>query len=148
MAEILFYQLEATPLSAILPDLLKRSLARGLRVGIETVAQDNVAPLSALLWGHEDVAFLPHGHGEDAGEGQPIWLCADAANPNSASYRFFVEGALPQSLEGLERAIILFDSNSEEALASARNEWKKRKAEGHEIRFYKMDENGKWQNLA
>jgi DNA polymerase-3 subunit chi len=148
MAEVFFYQLGEEPLALILPDLLKRSLARDVRVAVETTAHDNVTRLSELLWGHEDVAFLPHGHGDDAPEGQPIWLCSDAGNPNMATYRFYVDGALPASLEGLARAVIMFESNSEAALASARNEWKKRKSEGHEIRYYKQDESGKWQNLA
>jgi DNA polymerase-3 subunit chi len=148
MAEVFFYQLGEKPLAHILPDLLKRSLARGIRVAVETIAQDNVPRLSALLWSHEDVSFLPHGHGEDACADQPIWLCADSENPNAAAYRFYVEGAMPVALDGIERAIILFDSNSEEALASARNEWKKRKGEGHSIQYWKQDENGKWQNLA
>jgi DNA polymerase III subunit chi len=148
MAEIFFYQLEANPLSAVLPNLLKRSLERGAKVAVETVAIENLPRLSAVLWGHEDVAFLPHGHSDDAAASQPIWLCADGTNPNAATYRFYVEGALPISLEGLARAIIMFESNSEETLSSVRNEWKKRKAEGHEISYYKQDESGKWQNLA
>jgi DNA polymerase-3 subunit chi len=148
MAEVFFYQLKAKPLSAILPDLIVRSLARDVRVTVQATAEDQVAALSALLWGHDDVAFLPHGHGDDAPIGQPVWLCADDANPNGGTFRFYVEGAMPEAVEGLERAIILFESSSEENLLKARNEWKKRKAEGHQIRYYKMDENGKWQNLA
>ena len=148
MAEVFFYQLDSQPLTAVLPQLVAKGLERGLHMVIETATPENVPRLSELLWGHEDVAFLPHGHGDDAPEGQPIWLCSDAGNPNTATYRFYVDGALPSSLEGLARAIIMFESNSEEGLTSARDEWKKRKSEGHEIRYYKQDESGKWQNLA
>jgi DNA polymerase-3 subunit chi len=148
MAEIFFYQLDASPLSTVLPNLLKRSLERGVKIAVETVAVENIPQISAMLWGHDDVAFLPHGYSDDAAASQPIWLCADTENPNAATYRFYVEGAFPQSLVGLQRAIIMFESSSEETLASARNEWKKRKVEGHEISYYKQDESGKWQNLA
>ena len=67
---------------------------------------------------------------------------------NSAAYRFYVDGAMPENLDGLERALIMFEAVSEDMLASARNEWKKRKAEGHDIKYWKQDENGTWQNLA
>ena len=101
-----------------------------------------------MLWGVEDVAFIPHGFGDDASDNQPIWICADAENHNDAVYRFYVDGALPHELGKLQRALIMIDSNSEEAVISARSEWKNRKAEGHEVKFWKRDENGVWQNLA
>jgi DNA polymerase-3 subunit chi len=148
MAEIFFYHLGEEPLERILPGLIKRGLERRLRMAIETTTPERLPKLSELLWAFEDVAFLPHGFGDDAPEHQPLWLCADSQNPNGATYRFFVDGAMPQSLEGLDRALILFDSNSEEALTSARAEWKKRKAEGHAISYWKQDDNGKWKNQA
>ena len=148
MAEIFFYHLADEPLERILPNLLRRGLERGLRMAVQSSSPDSLAKISELLWAHEDVAFIPHGMNDDAGEHQPLWLCADQQNPNRAVYRFFIEGAMPGDVEGLERALILFDSNSEEALASARLEWKKRKAEGHQIKYWKQDENGTWQNLA
>ena len=148
MAEVYFYHLDQKPLAAILPDLVQRGLGRGLKMVIETAVAENVPRLSDMLWSYEDVAFIPHGLGADDGTRQPLWLCADAANPNAATFRFYVDGALPDDVEGLERAIIMIDSNSEEALANARNEWKKRKAEGHAVSYWKQDENGKWQNLA
>jgi len=148
MAEVFFYQLDSQHLASVLPQLVAKGLERGLRMAIETAVPENVQQLSEILWGCEDVAFLPHGHSDDVPELQPVWLCADSASPNAATYRFYVDGALPISLEGLARAIIMFESNSEEALVSARNEWKKQKAVGHDIRYYKQDEYGKWQNLA
>ena len=148
MTEIYFYHLEQTPLSSILPDLLRRGLERGLRMAVETNSIENLERLSSSLWAVEDVSFLPHGFGDDAAEAQSIWLSTDAKNPNAAVYRFYVDGALPLEIDGLDRALIMIDSNSEEALASARSEWKKRKAEGHAVSYWKQDEGGKWQNLA
>ena len=148
MAEVYFYHLEQTPLSAILPDLLQRGLKRGLRLAVQAPAAENLQRLSDMLWSVEDVAFIPHGVEGDEGEAQPLWLCASAENQNAATYRFFVEGALPNSVKGLDRALIMIDSNSEDTLTSARNEWKKRKAEGHVVSYWKRDEGGKWQNLA
>ena len=148
MAEIWFYHLERQPLKQVLPQLLSRGLQQGRRMVVQTATVETIPQISDLLWAAEDVAFLAHGFGDDAGTQQLLWLCADDANPNSASYRFYVEGALPTHLDGLERALILFESSSEDELATIRNEWKKRKAEGHSISYWKQDESGKWQNLA
>ena len=148
MAEIWFYQLESQPLAKVLPELVSKGLARGLRMIVETGVVENVQRLSDLLWSYEDTAFIPHGFGDELSEQQRLWLCTDAANPNAATYRFYIDGAVPDSVEGLARAIIMIDSNSEDALANARNEWKKRKSEGHAVSYWKQDENGKWQNLA
>ena len=148
MAEIYFYHLDQKPLSSILPDLVQRGLARGLRMTIETSVPENVQSLSDLLWSWDETSFIPHGFGDDVGTQQPLWLCADAVNTNATTYRFYLDGAVPDSVDGLARAIIMVDSNSEEALATARNEWKKRKFEGRAVSYWKQDDGGKWQNLA
>lgn len=146
--EIYFYHLENQALSSILPDLLRRGLERGLRMAVETSLPEKLERLSSALWAAEDVSFLPHGYAEDVPHTQPIWLSADAANPNAATYRFYVDGALPLEIGGLKRALIMIDSTSEEALVNARTEWKKRKAEGHQVSYWKQDENHRWANLA
>lgn len=148
MAEIFFYHLGDEPLEKILPSLVRRGLERGIRMAIESAHVDRLPKISELLWAVEDVAFLPHGYGNDEPIHQPIWLCANPENPNGATYRFFIDGAMPQTIDGLERALILFDSNSEEALVNARNEWKRRKSEGHAISYWKQDDSGKWKNQA
>ncbi len=101
MAEIFFYHLDQQPLERILPDLVRRGLERGIRMVIETASPDNLARLSEMLWKVEDVAFLAHGFGDDVAHRQPLWLCADQQNPNSAAYRFYVDGAMPENLDGL-----------------------------------------------
>ena len=148
MAEVYFYHLDQKSLSAILPDLVQRGLARGLRMAVETSATENLQRLSDLLWSYEDTAFIPHGFGDEPNEQQCLWLCASDENPNNATYRFYVDGALPTRVESLTRAIIMVDSTSEEALVNARNQWKKRKAESHAVSYWKQDVAGKWQNLA
>ncbi len=148
MVEVYFYHLDQKPLSAILPDLVQRGLSRGLRMAIETSAIENVQRLTDLLWSCEDTAFIPHGYGVDPSALQPLWLAANADNPNAATYRFYVDGALPEGLDGITRAIIMIDSTSEEAIVNARNEWKKRKAEGLTVSYWKQNERGTWMNLA
>ena len=149
MTDVWFYHLEQQTLKQVLPVLVAKSLAQKIKIAIEVPAEAHLMAISDMLWAHDDVAFLPHGFGADGKpHAQPVWLTATAENANAATFRFYVEGALPQSLEGLSRAIILFHADDEQALLSARDEWKKRKAEGHAISYWKQDEAGKWQNLA
>jgi DNA polymerase-3 subunit chi len=49
---------------------------------------------------------------------------------------------------GLARAAILFDGRDEAAVAAARADWKRLKAEGHEISYWQQDENHRWQNKS
>jgi DNA polymerase III subunit chi len=149
MAEVFFYHLRDQPLKQVLPKLISKGLKQNLKMAVQTLAIERLSALSELLWAAEDVAFLPHGlMGDDNAASQPVLLSATAENPNSATYRFFVDGAVPEKMEGLARAMIMFDGSDETAVEQARGEWKRHKADGHEISYWKQDEGGKWQNQA
>jgi DNA polymerase III subunit chi len=149
MAEVWFYHLEQKPLNAVLPDLLARGLGRGLRMTVRTVNTSRADELSSLLWAHDDVAFLPHGkQGEPLPDQQPIWLTDADDNPNQSTLRFYVDGAMPENIAGLERAIIMLDAADEDATLRARSVWKIMKTEGHAISYWQQNENGRWENKA
>jgi DNA polymerase III subunit chi len=149
MADIWFYHLERESAEKVLPSLLARGLERDLRMVVQTVDPARVKEISHVLWAHEDVAFLPHGiPGEPDPEEQPIYLTASDDNPNAATFRFFVDGAAPSTLQGLVRACILFNGNDEVALQQARALWKRFKAESHVIVYQKRDDTGRWVDQA
>ena len=149
MAEVWFYHLEKQPLQHVLPRIVASSLARGWRMVIETAVPERVPKLSEMLWASEDVAFLPHGfEGEPSPELQPVWLTASGENPNNAQVRVLVDGAKPADISKLTRAVLMFDGNDPQAIEAARAEWKTQKLAGHDISYWKQDENGKWQNQA
>lgn len=149
MAEVWFYHLEREPVENVLPGLLARGLQRGLRLAVQSPDAARLKAVSEKLWAHEDVAFLAHGlAGDPAPERQPIYLATGGENPNTAPYRFFVDAAVPETLDGLTRASIMFDGNSEPAVAQARALWKRFKAEGHAINYWKQDEQGRWKDQA
>ncbi|MDJ1159687.1 DNA polymerase III subunit chi [Chelatococcus sp. SYSU_G07232] len=150
MTDVLFYHLQRQPLEAVLPTLVEKSLERGWRAVIEVPAQERLAALDDHLWTYSDAAFLPHGtdRDPDAAE-QPVVLTTGAGNPNGAAIRFLVDGAgVPDDAAAYERLVVLFNGNDEEALARARDEWRKTKVAGHAATYWQQDENGRWQKKA
>src|SRR5688572_22657331 len=112
MTEVYFYHLERQPLEAVLPQLLEKTLARGWRAVVQVGVAERVEAISTLLWSYRDDAFLPHGSKADGHAGrQPIWLTDNAERPNEPHVSFFLDGAEPDAVEGLERAIVMFDGN-------------------------------------
>jgi len=149
MTEVLFYHLERRPLERVLPQLLEKTLARGWRAVVETGSAERAEALSNLLWTWRDEAFLPHGTREDGHAAlQPIWLTDRYENPNGAQVLFLVDGAAAESLEGLERAVYLFDGKDAEAVEAARQHWREASGAGHEVTYWREDESGRWQKQA
>ena len=149
MVEVLFYQLDRRPLETVLPQLLERTLERGWRACVQAGSEDRVEALSSALWTWREEAFLPHGTVRDGNaELQPIWLTAGPDNPNGAVVRFLVDGAAAASLDGLERAVYLFDGQDPAALEYARSRWSEARKAGHEVTYWQQDEDGRWVKRA
>ena len=149
MAEVWFYLLEREPVEAVLPGLLARGMQRGLRMAVQAESVDALAQVSERLWAHEDVAFLAHGDSSTPmPERQPIYLTTSPDNPNGATYRFYIAGAAPETLDGMDRASVMFEGGDEAAVERARTLWRLFKAEGHAIAYWKQDETGRWVNQA
>ncbi|MFN4141573.1 DNA polymerase III subunit chi [Aestuariivirga sp.] len=149
MTPVFFYHLERQPLDVVLPKLLAMSLERGWRVVVQAGSEERAEAIAAQLWSHDEESFLPHGTKADGfPDLQPIWITADGDNPNNANVRFFVDGAEPEAVEGLTRAVILFDGQDGEAVERARAGWKRFRAAGHEVTYFQQDERGQWQNRA
>jgi DNA polymerase III subunit chi len=149
MTEVWFFHLDKQPIEHVLSRIVGSSLTRGWRMVIETAVPERISKLSEMLWASEDVAFLPHGfEGEPTPEHQPVWLTSNGDNPNDAQVRVLLDGAKPTDISMLNRAVLMFDGNDEQAIEAARAEWKTQKASGHDISYWKQDENGKWINQA
>lgn len=144
-----FYHLERQPLESVLPKLLTMSLERGWRVVVQAGSEERAEALASLLWSFDEESFLPHGTKADGQPDlQPIWLTAIDENPNTANIRFYVDGAPVGEIEGLTRAVIMFDGNDADALDRARADWKRFRSAGHEVSYWQQDEQGRWQNRA
>ena len=149
MTEVLFYHLENRRLEQVLPGLLEKSLDRGWKVVVQTSLPERVESLNSLLWTWRDDSFLPHGaEGNGNEEKQPIWLTSGDETPNTANVRFLVDGAVAATLNGLDRAVYLFNGGDETERQIARTEWKAALDAGHDVTYWRQTPEGRWEKQA
>ena len=150
MTEVLFYHLKGQMPEQVLPTLLRKSLDRGWRVVVQASSEERVEALDAHLWTWRDDSFLPHGTWRDAeASQQPIVLTVSDHNPNGATVRFLVDGALmPADASAYARVVLLFDGEDPDALDAARARWAEAKSAGFEVTYWQADEKGGWRRQA
>ena len=149
MAEVWFYHLEREPLDSVLVKILVGLRARGERVCAHLRNAATANALSQKLWSIEDTGFVVHGlDGDPAPERQPVLLTTKEDAANAADYRFYCEGLMPETLDGVSRASILFEGADEAALASARATWKRFKADGCVVKYWRQNESNRWEDQA
>jgi len=150
MTEVLFYHLKGQTPEQVLPTLLQKSFDRGWRVVVQASSEERVEALDAHLWTWRDDSFLPHGTWRDAeASKQPIVLTISDHNPNGATVRFLVDGALmPADASAYARVVLLFDGEDPDALDAARARWTEAKSAGFEVTYWQADEKGGWRRQA
>jgi len=148
--EIWFYHLERSTLDQVLPELLDKTLQRGWRALVRISDQARLEEIDERLWTYSDDSFLPHGLDTEAhADRQPIVLTAGQAEAvNSATVRFMVDGATPPDLSGYERVVFMFDGHDDRQLATARDQWRRLKSEGHALTYWQQGPGGRWQKKA
>jgi DNA polymerase-3 subunit chi len=148
MTDIWFYHLERTALEQALPDLLEKVASRGWRAYVHGLEDDMIATLDHHLWSYSPQSFLAHGR-EDAefAARQPILLGTSGDMKNAAQVYLSVAPADIPPLEGLERALIVFEGNDAEHLAWARAQWKRMKGEGRDLAYWKQNDDGRWEKI-
>ena len=148
MAEVYFYHLERLSLETALPQLLEKCLQRGWRAVVRAGSPERVEALTGHLWDYERESFLPHGSAQDGHpEEQPVWLTHLPENPNGAQVLFLVDGADLEGAEGYARICDLFDGSNTDAVAAARDRWRRAKATGASLKYWQYGEKG-WENRA
>ncbi len=130
--------------------MLQKSLDRGWRVVVQASSEERVEALDAHLWTWRDDSFLPHGTWREAEAAQqPILLTAGDHNPNGATVRFLVDGAvMPENVAAYERVVLLFNGEDPDALDAARARWSEAKSAGFEVTYWQADEKGGWRRHA
>ncbi len=151
MAEALFYHLERRVLEDVLPGLLERTRKRGWRAVVRAGSAERLASLDTHLWTYSEHTFLAHGTAMDGPPSrQPVFLTTEEENPNAAEVLFLTDGALPARWEApelvaLKRIVFVFDGRDPQAVAAAREAWKKARMAGHDVTYWKETANGKWE---
>ena len=153
MSEVFFYHLERQSLEQLLPLLLEKTLERDWRAVVQAVSAERVESLDKLLWTWREDNFMPHAHAGDArfadsAASQPIWLTSSDDRPNDAQVLFLVDGAMRDRFDGFERCVSIFDGRDSDALANARNHWKKLQAAGHALTYWQQNAGGQWEKQA
>lgn len=148
MADIGFYHLLSTALERALPRLLERAWSQGHRIVVRAASAERVEQLNAALWTYDEAAFLPHGSARDGNPAmQPIWLTDRDENPNGASMIVLVDGLEAADLQTFARGADLFDGNDADAVAAARNRWRRAREAGHNLTYWQQTEAG-WERKA
>lgn len=149
MSEVRFYHLTRRTLEEALPSLLTKAYERGMRAIVMNPSAERVEALNAHLWTFTPESFLPHGSAADGNAAaQPIWLTTAEENPNGASLLVLSDGATATNIGAYALVCDMFDGNDETALASARERWKRYKAEGHAVTYWQQGERGGWEQKA
>lgn len=146
MTDVRFYHLTRSPLEAVLPKMLEKTLERGQKAVVMTGSEERVEALNGHLWTYHDRGFLPHGSDKDGfAESQPIWLTVRDENPNGAQVLFLTDGAATAHLGAFEICAILFDGADEAAVAAMRGQWQELKSAGHEVTYWQQGSGGGWE---
>jgi DNA polymerase-3 subunit chi len=149
VTEILFYHLQRQPLEQVLPELLEKCVERRWRVVVRVGSEARRDALDAHLWTYRDDSFLPHGTVKDGRpDAQPIWVTADADNPNDATVLFLADGAEAADTSAYQRVVRIFDGNDPDAVDRARAAWAEAKAAGHDATYWQQAESGRWERKA
>lgn len=145
MIEVGFYHLTKSTLGEALPRLLERALGAGHRIVVKAPNPAEVERLNKLLWTYGEASFLPHGGPEDGWTAeQPIYLTSGDEIPNGAGLGCQCGGAEFGSLAPFTRLLDLFDGGDEDAVAAARDRWRRYKAGGHTLTYWQQSEKGGW----
>lgn len=155
MPEVWFYHLVRQPLDKVLPALLEKAVARGIRICVQVGAPERVAALDEALWTWSDESFIPHGTAHDGdSEMQAVYLTTGDENPNGAKMRIFADGARAAdaaasgAVAQYDRLILMFDGTNEDAVADARAQWKSLKEAGYTLSYWQQGETGGWEKKA
>ncbi|MBB6483299.1 DNA polymerase III subunit chi [Rhizobium lusitanum] len=149
MTDVLFYHLTESKLEDALPPLLDKSVERGWQVAVQLREPARRDLLDTHLWTYREDSFLPHGTDEEETAGrQPVLLTVSPDNINSATVRFFIDGAEVTDVGAYQRVVLMFDGYDQEQLESARAQWKRLKGEGHNLTYWQQTQDGRWEKKA
>lgn len=144
MTEVFFYHLERSPVEAVLPNLLEKTLKRGWRALVKLPDSVAVQAMDEALWTYRDESFLPHGTN---GADQPVLLTTTDDAENGAHAVFLAPGSDMdvETIRLFERIVLLFTPDGAPA---ARELWKSLKDARLDVTYWKQTLDGRWEKAA
>ena len=105
------------------------------------------ASLDRQLWVYAADSFLPHTQaGGEADADQPVLIAGTTDAANGARFVALVDGGWRDEALGFDRAFHFF---GDEEVVAARAAWRALATrDGVERRYWKQDEDGRWQQAA
>ena len=142
-----FYHLTVTPLDRALPQIAEKVVSSGGRLLIVADSGAQRGALDRLLWTYSVESFLPHGEaGGEGDERQPILIGEGTTAANDARNIALADGVWREEALGFDRVFHFFDSDR---IIEARAAWKALAGrDGIEPRYWKQNENGRWEQAA
>ncbi|MBR0551620.1 DNA polymerase III subunit chi [Stakelama marina] len=142
-----FYHLTLMPLDRALPRIAERVVEGGGRLLIVSESETQRGLLDKLLWSYAADSFLPHAQaGAGSDTVQPVLIAGEASAGNEARNIALVDGVWRDDALGFDRVFHFFD---EERIVEARQAWKSlAEREGVERRYWKQNEQGRWEQAA
>jgi len=150
MGAAYFYHLTREPLERTLPVLLGKALGAGWRCSVVGGTSARRSALDQALWLGDDTAFLPHGlEGGAHDADQPVLMCAQVNEANAPDCVMMIDGAeiSPELVKSKSRVCILFDGTDEDAVNTARGQWKALTDAGCAAQYW-SEETGSWVKKA
>ena len=141
-----FYHLTRQPLDRVLPQIAEKVVAAGDRLLIVAGDDAERTRLDRLLWSYAPDSFLPHAQvGGDDDKAQPILIAGEIDAANGARQVALADGIWRPDALDFDRAFHFFD---EERTADARVAWRSlADREGIERRYWKHNDQGRWEQL-
>ncbi len=118
----------------------------GDRAVVVAGSEERVESLASALWTYDDRSFLPHGTARDGSAAdQPVWITTAIENPNAARMLVLVDGVEPPDLSQWPSLCLFFDDGDAARLAATREFWKRWKAAGHGVKYFRQGARGGWE---
>ena len=149
MAEIRFYHLQSQTIDVALPKLAELVLKSGNRAIIKVADKNTAKQLDKALWTYSPESFLPHDfEGSKYPTEQEIFISSQDENPASAKMAIFVNCEKLEDIAPFDRVLYMFEGKFDEIIATAREDYKSYKDQGHEMSYWQQSDQGGWDQKA
>jgi DNA polymerase IIIc chi subunit len=147
--EINFYGVSQEDITKVVCVLLEKAYKTNSNSVLLVSNAEEAKNFDSKLW--SSISWLPHClHGDSREEQTPVVIYTinnqeDISIKNHAKLCFIFEETPHQNLEKFEKAYIIFDLKNAASLKYNRERWKDLSQQNYEMKFYKQNQQGKFE---